>query len=68
MSRIPTQIEMVRWILDIGGKVEGKLFFEVGTEHNPIVPIGGFLRGAEQVVTVDLHRRLGFGILQKSLV
>jgi hypothetical protein len=68
MSRIPAQIEMARWIFDMGGKVEGKTFFEVGTGHNPIIPIGFFLCGAEKVVTVDLHRRLDFGILKKSLV
>jgi len=68
MSRIPAQIEMARWILGMGGKVEGKTFFEVGTGHCPVVPIGFFLCGAEKVVTVDLHRRLDFGILKKSLV
>ena len=68
MSRIPSQIEMARWMLDIGGKVEGKTFFEVGTGHNTIAPIGFFLCGASEVITVDLHRRLDFGILKKSLV
>ena len=68
MSRIPSQIEMARWIFDMGGKVEGKTFFEVGTGHNPIVPIGFFFCGAEKVITVDLHRSLDFGILKKSLV
>jgi len=67
MSRIPAQIEMAQWIFDMGGKVEGKTFFEVGTGHNPIVPIGFFLCGSEKVVTVDLHRRLDLGILKKSL-
>ncbi len=68
MSRIPAQIEMVRWIFKMGEKVEGKTFFEVGTGHCPVVPIGFFLCGAEKIVTVDLHRRLDFGILEKSLV
>ena len=68
MSRISEQVEMARWILEMGGKVEGKTFFEVGTGHCPIVPIGFFLCGAEQVITVDLHRRLDFGILKKALV
>lgn len=68
MSRIPAQIEMARWIFDMGGKIEGKTFFEVGTDHCPIVPIGFFLCGAEKIVTVDLHRRLDFGILKRSLV
>ena len=67
MVRIPTQIEMARWILEMGGKVEWKTFFEVGTGHNPIVPIGFFLCGAEKVVTVDLHKRLDLEILEKSL-
>ena len=68
MARIPAQIEMARWILNIGGKIEAKTFFEVGTGHCPIVPIGFFLCGAEHVITVDLHRRLDLGILKKSLV
>ncbi|MEA3421495.1 MAG: methyltransferase domain-containing protein [Acidobacteriota bacterium] len=68
MARIPAQIEMARWIFDMGGKVKEKTFFEVGTGHCPVVPIGFFLCGAEQVVTVDLNRRLDLGILEKSLV
>jgi hypothetical protein len=45
MSRIPLQILMVRWILDISDKVEGMTFFEVGTRHDPIVPIAFFYAG-----------------------
>jgi SAM-dependent methyltransferase len=67
MARIPAQIEMAQWILEMGGKVEGKTFFEVGTGHCPVVPIGFFLCGAEEIVTVDLHKRLDLGILKKSL-
>lgn len=58
---------MARCILEKGGKMEVKTFFEVGTGHNPIVPVGFFLCGAEKVGTIDLHRRLDFGILEKSL-
>jgi len=43
MSRLPFQIEMTRWILEKGLGVDGKRFFEVGTGHMPIVPIGFFL-------------------------
>jgi hypothetical protein len=68
MSRIPAQVDMARWILEAGKEVEGKRFFEVGTGHCPVVPIGFFLCGAEEVVTVDLNRRLDLGILEKSLV
>ena len=67
MARIPAQIEMAQWILEAGKEVEGKRFFEVGTGHCPIVPIGFFLCGASEVITVDLHRRLDLGILKKSL-
>ncbi len=42
MTRISVQVEMTRWILEMGKKVEGKRFFEVDTRHNPIVPIGFF--------------------------
>jgi SAM-dependent methyltransferase len=68
MARIPMQVEMAQWILDMDSEVEGKTFFEVGTGHIPIVPIGFFLCGAEKVITVDLHKRLDLGILEKSLV
>jgi len=68
MARISMQIEMARWILEIGGKIDEKTFFEVGTRHCPVVPVGFFLCGAKQVVTVDLNKRLDLGILLKSLV
>jgi len=67
LPRITTQIEIARWILDQGMKIEGYKFFEVGTGHNPIVPIGFFLSGAKSVITVDLHRRLDFGLMKKAL-
>ena len=68
MSRIPEQVLMVQWILDMNGKVEGRTFFEVGTGHNPIVPIAFLLCGAKEIITIDLNRRLDFEILKKSLV
>jgi len=67
MPQIPKQIEMARWILDMGGRVERKTFFEVGTRHNAIVPIGFFLCGAKKVITANFHRRLDVGILKRSL-
>ena len=67
MSRIPTQIEMARWILQQGKTIEQKTFFEVGTGHMPIVPIGFFLSGAKSVITVDLNRRIDFGLTKKIL-
>ena len=67
MSRIPAQVEMAKWILDMGVEIEGRTVFEVGTGHNPIVPIGFFLCGVKKVVTIDLHKRLDLKILGKSL-
>ena len=68
MSRVNMQVEMARWIRDQEMLLEGGRFFEVGTGHNPIVPIGFFLSGAESVITIDLHRRLDLNILRGSLV
>lgn len=67
MSRIPTQVEIARWLLEMGKQIEGKTFFEVGTGHCPTVPIGFFLAGAGDIITVDLHKRMEIGILRKSL-
>jgi len=67
MSRIPTQIQMAHWILGQGLTIEGKCFFEVGTGHKPIIPVGFFLSGAESVITVDLNRRLDLGLTQQAL-
>jgi hypothetical protein len=67
MRRIPTQIEMVRWLLDQGFELGNKTFFEVGTGHIPVAPIGFFLSGAGSVITVDIHRRLDWNLTQKTL-
>lgn len=67
MARIPAQIEMARWVLEMGKEIEEKTFFEVGTGHCPTVPIGFFLAGAGNIITVDLHKRMEIGILRKSL-
>ena len=67
LSRINMQIEMDRWIREQGMLIEGRTFFEVGTGHKLTLPIGFFISGAKQVITVDLYRRLDFDILQKSL-
>ena len=53
MARLPTQVEMTQWLVSCGMSVEGKTFFEVGTGHKPTVPIGFFLSGAAQTITVD---------------
>lgn len=67
MSRLQTQIEMAQWFLQQGKTIDQKTFFEVGTGHKPIVPIGFFLSGAKSVITVDLNRRIDFGLTKKIL-
>jgi SAM-dependent methyltransferase len=66
-SRLTTAKKMAEYILTNGGKIEGKTFFEVGTGHVPVVPIGLFLCGAEKTVTVDLNRRLDLDLLGGAL-
>jgi len=67
LSRINMQIEMTQLLHKQGMPIKGCTFFEVGTGHKPIIPIGFFLAGAERIITVDLNRRLDFDILRKSL-
>lgn len=67
MGRLPHQINMTRWLVDEGYEIIGKTFFEVGTGHIPVVPIGFFLSGAGSVITVDLHRRLDWDLTKQTL-
>lgn len=67
MSRLPVQGEMAKRVLESGREIVGRRFFEVGTGHVPVAPIGFFLCGADSVVTVDLHRRMEWGLTRESL-
>jgi len=67
MSRIPLQIEIVKWLEKSGRRVNGMRVLEVGTGHLPIVPIGLFICGALEVITVDLNRRLDWQLTAKAL-
>ncbi len=67
MDRLPAQAQMLKWLHDAGIAVEGMRLFEVGTGHVPLVPIGFYLCGAEQVITVDLHRRIDRDLTRDSL-
>ena len=67
MPNIKKQIEIANWLLQYNIPIEGKTFFEVGTGHNAIVPVGFFLSGAKRVVTVGLYRRLDYNIMKNSL-
>lgn len=67
MSRLPSQVEMMHWLCDHEFSPEEKTFFEVGTGHVPLVPVGFFLSGVGQVITVDLHHRIDWQLTQESL-
>ena len=67
IPNIKKQIEIANGLYKYNNPIEGKTFFEVGTGHNAIVPVGFFLSGAKRVVTVDLYRRLDYNIMKNSL-
>ncbi len=66
-SRLSKQVEMARWLLSRGEGVSGKSFFEVGTGHVPVVPIGLYLSGAKETITVDLNRRIDWDLTRQAL-
>jgi SAM-dependent methyltransferase len=66
-GRLATQVEMARWLNRFGTPVSGMSCFEVGTGHIPVVPIGFYLAGARQTVTVDLNRRIDWHLTRQSL-
>ncbi|HYG80152.1 MAG TPA: class I SAM-dependent methyltransferase [Pyrinomonadaceae bacterium] len=51
-------LSIVTWLKGAGASVEGRRFLEVGTGHYPNVPVGLWLCGAGEVVTVDLNAYL----------
>ncbi|GAA2625306.1 class I SAM-dependent methyltransferase [Paractinoplanes durhamensis] len=57
-KRLPQHAAMLRRLAELGFRAEGARCLEVGTGHVPIAPIAFYLLGADEVVTVDLHRRL----------
>ncbi|HYX27359.1 MAG TPA: class I SAM-dependent methyltransferase [Pyrinomonadaceae bacterium] len=67
LAKIQYHIELVRRLLKAGFLIEDHDFMEVGTGHIPILPICFVLSGARSVVTVDLHRKLDFGLLRETL-
>lgn len=56
--RLPRHAAMLRRLVDQGFRLDGMRCLEIGTGHLPAAPVGFFLAGASEVVTVDLHRRL----------
>lgn len=67
LSKLIQQTEIAEWIYEQGLSIEGRTFFEVGTGHKPVLPIGFFLTGAKRIITVDINQRLDYDILRKTL-
>ena len=66
-SRVSSQQEMARILVDTGKTIPGSVFLEVGTGHKPIIPICFALMGAEKFITVDLNRRMDLKFLKGVL-
>ena len=59
--------QMATWIEEAGRSVNGKTVLEVGTGRTIDLPLGLWLCGAEQVVTVDLNPYLSDILVRESL-
>jgi SAM-dependent methyltransferase len=65
--RLTAQAEMIRWLNRYKMPALNKSFLEVGTGHIPVVPIGFYLAGAAETITVDVHRRIDWDLTRASL-
>lgn len=65
--RLPEVSKMLHDLTELGFRVEGTRCLEVGTGHVPVAPIGLFLAGAREVVTVDLNRRISWAATRRML-
>jgi SAM-dependent methyltransferase len=65
MEWVNVAAEMLAWLKSAGLGVVGKRCLEVGTGRALGVPVALWLCGAEQTVTVDIHRYLSPGLVQE---
>ena len=65
--RYPTAVQMAGWLARSERPIAGHTMLEVGTGHNPLLPIVFYLLGAGRVLTYDRHRRLDTRLISKSL-
>ena len=66
--RLPEHAKMVRRLHALSVSAEGSRCIEVGTGHMPVAPIGFYLAGAAEVLTVDLHRRMDLSLTTQMLL
>ena len=60
-------LTIAKWIKSAGQEVLGGRFLEVGTGHNVSVPLGLWLCGASEVVTVDLNKYLSEALVAETI-
>jgi SAM-dependent methyltransferase len=60
-------IDLVDHIEKQGGRVDGKVFLEVGTGRRLSVPLALWLCGASKVITVDLNPYLETALVRKDM-
>ena len=66
-DRLVAAIEAWKLVADSGRAPIGAVFFEVGTGHTPMMPIGFWLMGAGRIITVDLNPYLRDDLVHESL-
>src|SRR5262245_9797031 len=67
LSRMAAGVEAWKRIAKQGVDPAGKVFFEVGTGREPLVPICFYLMGAGRTITVDLNPYLKDELIQETL-
>lgn len=60
-------LSIVKWIKGAGAGIEGRRFLEVGTGHYVNVPVGLWLCGAGEIVTVDLNTYLTDALASQTI-
>lgn len=59
--------QIAEWLKEAGHEVKGGRILEVGTGHNVNVPMGLWLCGAGEIVTVDLNKYLSDALVTETL-
>ena len=67
VSRLTAGVRTWKRIQQNGGVPQGKVFFEVGTGRDPLVPLAFWLMGAEKTISVDLNPYLKEELILESL-
>ena len=55
IATIITSVGICKHILESGGSLSNKVFFEIGTGRAPIAPLVFWLIGAKKTITIDIN-------------